>query len=217
MLTYAVIPAYNEEKTITQVVEHTRLYVHCVIVADDGSHDETARRAEEAGAVVLRHDVNMGKGAALKTGCDYALMNGAECIVVLDADGQHDPHEIPRFLAALQHHDIVFGSRQFTKEMPWILKMGNKGLNMLVRLLYGIQLHDTQSGFRAFTAETYRNVRWKSTDYSMESEMIARAGTHHLSYKELIIGTKYLDRYKGTTVVDGMKIGLNMILWRLRK
>jgi glycosyltransferase involved in cell wall biosynthesis len=217
MATCAVIPAYNEEKTIQEVVQRTLPFVQQVIVVDDGSRDHTFERAKAMGVIVLRHDINMGKGAALKTGCDYAVRKGAEQLVVLDADGQHDPEEIPQFIEALSHYDIVFGARQFSTEMPGVLKMGNRGLNLLVRALYHIKLQDTQSGFRAFTAETYQKIRWQATDYCMESEMIANAGKQRIRYIELPIKTTYLDRYKGTTVLDGLKIGLNLVFWRLRQ
>lgn len=217
MITYAVIPAYNEEKTIQEVVQRTILFVPQIIVVDDGSRDRTFEKAKAMGVTVLRHDINLGKGAALKTGCDYAILKGAAQLIVLDADGQHDPEELPRFIEALDHYDIVFGSRQFSPEMPWILRAGNHGLNLLVRALYNIKLQDTQSGFRAFTAETYQKIRWQATDYCMESEMIANAGKYRVRYIELSIKTKYLDKYKGTTVVDGLKIGINMIAWRLRQ
>lgn len=217
MTTYAVIPAYNEEKTIQEVVQRTLLFIPQVIVVDDGSRDRTFEKAKAMGVTVLRHDINMGKGAALKTGCDYAILRGAEQLIVLDADGQHDPEELPRFIEALDHYDIVFGSRQFSPEMPWILRAGNHGLNLLVRALYNIKLQDTQSGFRAFTAETYQKIRWQATDYCMESEMIANAGKYRVRYIELPIKTTYLDKYKGTTVVDGLKIGINMIAWRFRQ
>ena len=85
----------------------------------------------------------------------------------------------------------------------------------MVRLLYGIQLNDTQCGFRAFTSDAYKKVRWNSSDYSMESEMIARAGKQNLKYVQIPIETIYSDRYKGTTIVDGMKIVMNMIWWKL--
>ncbi|MAF99518.1 MAG: hypothetical protein CMH61_02800 [Nanoarchaeota archaeon] len=217
MSLFAIIPCYNEEKTIADVIDITQKHVDHVVVVDDGSADNTEAIAQLTGVTVLRHDVNLGKGAALKTGCDYAYMHHASKMVVLDGDGQHDANEIPRFVEALKKNDIVFGSRTFSKEMPSVLKKGNEGLNLIVQLLYGVKLKDTQSGFRAFTVESYKKIRWTATDYSMESEMIANVGKNKLRYKELEIKTKYLDRYKGTTVVDGLKIGMSMLLWRLRK
>jgi len=214
---WAVLPARNEEKTIALVVKETGRYVERVVVVDDGSTDSTGERAERAGARVLRHIINLGKGAALKTGCDYAASRGAKVLVVLDADAQHNPSDIPRFLKALRGRDIVFSYRKINKNMPAILRLGNKFLSFSVRVLYKINLRDTQSGFRAFTAEAYRKIRWDANDYSMESEMIANAGKKRLKYAEIPIDTVYTDKYKGTTVLDGIKIFLDLLWWKGRR
>ena len=95
---FAIIPAYNEEKQINSVINKTKKYVDEVIVVDDGSKDSTGEIAKKSNAIVLRHLVNLGKGAALKTGCDYAVKNKAGIIIAVDADAQHDPKEIPNFL-----------------------------------------------------------------------------------------------------------------------
>ena len=99
---WAVIPAYNEEKNIANIVKKTKKYVNDVVVVDDGSKDKTKELGEKAGAVVLRHILNLGKGAALKTGCDYAFKRGAEYVIALDADAQHNPYDIPRFIEKLK-------------------------------------------------------------------------------------------------------------------
>jgi len=90
-------------------------------------------------------------------------------------------------------------------------------INKITQLLFKIRIRDTQSGYRAFTSRAYRKIRWKASNYSMESEMIANLGKHKLKYKEIPIRTIYTDRYKGTTVLDGIKIVFNMIWWRLTK
>ncbi len=214
---YVVIAAYNEEKHIAEVIRKTKKYCDNIIVVDDGSKDNTFDVSKKEKSVVLKHIVNMGKGAALKTGCDYALDDGCEIIVVLDADLQHDPVEIPNFLKAIEDVDIVFGYRKLDKRMPFVLRAGNWMINKITKLLYGIDLRDTQCGYRTFTAEAYRKVRWKALDYSLESEMIANAGRQHLKYKEIPIQTIYSDKYKGTTVIDGIKIIINLLIWRLGK
>ncbi|HLC50260.1 MAG TPA: glycosyltransferase family 2 protein [Candidatus Nanoarchaeia archaeon] len=213
--TWAIIPAHNEEKNIAGIVSRTKRYVEHVIIVDDGSTDGTRDLAEKAGATVLRHVVNLGKGATLKTGCDFAIKKGAKFLVVLDADAQHNPDNIPRFLDKLEKYSIIFSYRKLSGKMPFILRFGNLFISKVVRLLYGIQLNDTQCGFRAFTSDAYKKVRWNSSDYSMESEMIARAGKQNLKYVQIPIETIYSDRYKGTTIVDGMKIVMNMIWWKL--
>ena len=105
---FAIIPAYNEENRVADVVTNAKRYVDKVIVVDDGSSDKTYDAAKSAGAVTLKHIVNLGKGAALKTGCDYAITQGADMLIVLDADTQHDPEEIPNFIKTLKEADIVF-------------------------------------------------------------------------------------------------------------
>ncbi|MBI2655238.1 glycosyltransferase family 2 protein [Candidatus Woesearchaeota archaeon] len=212
---WAVIPARNEEKNILRVVKNAGRYADNVVMIDDGSTDKTGLLGEKAGAIVLRHIVNLGKGAALKTGCDFAVRNGAKFIVVLDSDAQHNPEDIPRFAEKLKKYDIVFSYRKLGAKMPLVLRFGNLFISKVVNIIYGIDLKDTQCGFRAFSREAYKKIRWNASDYSMESEMIARAGRQRLKYVQIPIRTIYSDRYKGTTVIDGMKIVINMLGWKL--
>jgi len=212
---WAAVPARNEQKNIADVIKKAKKYVGNVVIVDDGSTDSTRKLAEKSGAVVLAHVVNLGKGAALKTGCDYAFKNGAKYVVVLDADSQHRPEDIPRFIEKLQKYDIVFGYRKASSKMPIVLRLGNLFISNVVKVLYGIGLNDTQCGFRAFSKEAYKKIRWNASDYSMESEMISRAGKQSLKYVQIPIQTIYSDKYKGTTIIDGMKIVLNMIWWKL--
>ena len=214
---WAVIPAYNEQGNIGNVVKKTKKYVDKVIVVDDGSRDKTREVAEKSGAIVLRHVVNLGKGAALKTGCDFAIKKKANFIVALDADAQHNPGDVPRFIKELKWHDIVFSYRKSRGKMPLVLRFGNWFISNFANILYGVKLEDTQCGFRAFSEESYKKIRWSSSGYSMESEMIARAGKQRLKYVQIPIETIYSDRYKGTTIIDGIKIVLNMIWWKLFK
>lgn len=217
MNTFVIIPAHDEEKHLSAVIRKTKIYSKNIIVVDDGSKDNTSDVAKKEGVVVLKHIVNLGKGAALKTGADYAVSNGADILVFMDSDGQHDPKEISEFLKNLKGNDIVFGSRRRTKVMPFVFKFGNWFISFLSSLLFGVKLHDTQSGYRTMTADAYKKVRWTARDYSVESEMISLVGKKKLRYKEIFIKTIYSDKYKGTTVLDGVKIVLNMIWWRLTK
>ncbi|MBN2566812.1 glycosyltransferase family 2 protein [Candidatus Woesearchaeota archaeon] len=215
--TIAVIPGLNEARNIGPVVKGCREHVDAVVMVDDGSRDTTAAIAEREGAIVLRHLVNLGKGAALRTGCEFALRLGAERLVAVDSDGQHDPRDIPKLLAALDAADIVFGQRKAKEDMPAVLRFGNWTIDAVIRLLFGIRLADTQCGYRAFTASTYRKIRWKSSDYFVESEMIAAVGAKGISCATVPVKTIYNDKYKGTTIIDGMLIVLNLLYWRLVK
>ena len=211
---WVVTPAYNEERNISKIIKGIKKYYKNIIIVDDGSKDSTLKIANKSNAIVLRHIVNLGKGAALKTGCDFAIKQSAEIIIVLDTDAQHDPADIPKFIKNLKDVDIIFGYRKLDKTMPFILKFGNWFINKVIKFLYNVKLKDSQCGYRAFTAKTYKKVRWNATDYSMESEIIAKTGKYKLKYKEVPIETIYGDKYKGTTIIDGIKIVLNMFLWK---
>jgi len=214
---WVIIPAYNEEKLIGKVIRKTKRYIDNIIVVDDGSRDRTYDVAVRNRINSLKHIVNLGKGAAIKTGCEFAMKNGAEAIILLDADAQHDPKEIPNFLKSLKDVDIVFGYRKPSKQMPLILRYGNWFINKATNLLYNLSLRDTQCGYRAFTRKAYKKIKWEASDYSLESEIIANVGKKRLKYKEIPIQTIYSDKYKGTTILDGVKIVLNMVWWKLTR
>ena len=216
--TIAIIPAYNEAKTIAAVISDTQKYVDQVIAVDDGSIDKTYEASKDA-HLRARHITNLGKGSALKTGFELALKHGADTIVTIDADGQNDPADIPKLFNAMHAHraDIVVGSRQINRNMPLIFCFGNWFLRKSFNLLFHLNINDTQSGFRAVKASIYPKLTWQSSDYSVEAEMLANAGKHSLRCIEIPINTKYLDRYKGTTVFDGISIFIHMLLWKLRR
>ncbi|MDP3970724.1 MAG: glycosyltransferase family 2 protein [bacterium] len=219
MKSIAVIPAYNEEIHLQEVLDKVRSYVSQVIVIDDGSSDSSFEIADSMGGqvIALQHEINLGKGAALKTGCDAAKKLGADYIICMDADNQHKPESIPKFLDALvdEDIDIVFGARQFNKDMPFMMFMGNRVLSVIINKLFHIFVHDTQSGYRAFTVDAYDKLKWESSGYEAETEMIVRASEYHLKYAEVDIDTIYHDDYKGTTAIDGIKILLQIIKWKL--
>lgn len=215
----AVLPAFNESETVGKVVEEAKKYVDSVIVVDDGSSDETSKIARKAGAIVLRHIVNIGVGLATTTGNDYALGKGCDIIVNLDSDGQHSASSIPGGIKLLEEKDldIVLGSR-FLKDierMPRILRFGNSFLNYIVQLLFKVRVTDTQTGFRIMKKETWARLKIKSVGYSICSEICAGIGKKRLKYGEVPVDTIYLDRFKGTTIFDGVRIFFNMIRWRI--
>lgn len=216
MITFVIIPAHNEERNIRKVIIGVKKYVSNIVVVDDGSNDQTAEIAKSERVHVLRHIINLGKGAALKTGCDFAYAKKASKIIVIDADGQHDTEKIPEFIKHLENSEIVFGYRELGKSMPFILRFGNFVINKVTTIFFKMKLRDTQCGYRAFRAIKYPQIRWNSSDYSMESEMIANAGKNKIIYSELPIATIYADKYKGTTVLDGFKIVMKMFIWRLQ-
>ena len=217
MKTYIVIAAYNEEKTISNVIKDIKKQgYNNIVVVDDGSKDKTYKIAKKENIIVLKHIINLGKGAAIKTGCEYSIKRGAEILILMDADGQHEPKEIPKFLEKIKKTDIVFGYRKFNKNMPKILKIGNLGLNLFTKLLFKINLRDTQSGYKAIKTRIYKKIKWASNDYSMETEIIAKVGKNKLKYSQIPIKTIYLDKSKGTTIKEGIKILKNMIKWKIK-
>jgi glycosyltransferase involved in cell wall biosynthesis len=211
----AVIPACNEEKYIFDVVKKTKKYVNEVIVVDDSSNDNTEKLAKNAGAIIIKHELNLQKGAALKTGCDAALILGAEIIVILDGDGQHNPDNIPKLIEKLKYFDLVIGSRKFNNQMPKVARIGNLLLTQFARLLFNTQINDSQTGFKAFKSEVYKKIKWKSSGYEVETEIIKNITKNKISYSEVIIDTIYHDNFKGTTPIDGIKIIYQMIKWKL--
>ncbi len=210
----AVIPAYNESKRLGDVIKKTKKFVNRVIVVDDGSKDNTFDVAKKNADIVLRNVVNMGKGFALKAGFEEAVRERADAIVMLDADGQHDPAEIPKLLAGLKKSDFVVGVRDFSK-MPFRARFANNILTLIFRVLFFMNAGDSQSGFRAVKTRIYSRIKWKSNSYGVETEMLANAAKKKIAYSEVPIKTIYHEIYKGTGVTDGIKILLLMIRWRL--
>ncbi len=144
----ALIPAHNEQRSIVQVVSAARRSLP-VLVVDDGSGDDTAALAARAGAQVIRQEPNQGKGAALRAGFRWALARGYGAVITLDADGQHDPAEIPAFLQAYAHEpaDLIIGERDF-RQMPWLRRLGNSLGGRLFSWALGRRVNDNQSGYR---------------------------------------------------------------------
>lgn len=216
--TFIVIPGLNEEKRVGKLIDElNKLGYKNIIFVDDGSDDNSSNVAREEGAIVLRHIINLGKGAAAKTGCDFAIEQGADLLVLMDADGQHKPEDVTRILKEQEktNADIVFGYRVIDKNMPFVMKFGNWFINRATRIIQGIDVRDTQSGFRCLTKNAYKKVRWISSDYSMESEMISNTARKKLRYSEIPISTIYLDNFKGTTIFDGIRIFINIIKFRI--
>jgi glycosyltransferase involved in cell wall biosynthesis len=187
------------------------------IVVDDGSEDATGRVAARAGARVVRHAISLGKGAALRTGCDVAMAAGCDFIALMDADGQHRAADLPALVWPLTQAraDLALTYRSFTADMPAAMRVGNWGLSSAFFVLFGARFRDTQCGLRAFSAEAYSRLRWQSNDYAVETEMLIRAARLGLRVAEAPIDTVYHERYKGTTVADGARIFAKMLHWRL--
>ncbi len=171
----ALIPAYNEGDSIGNVVRRVGDQVDKVVVINDFSSDKTPLIAQYLGATVLNHSRNMGVGAAMQTGINYSKATKPDIVVTLDGDGQHRPEDIPRVIQPILSGDadLVLGSRflQGTPDMPLINLLGNKFFVYLIRLLTGIKLTDTQTGFRALNLKALANLDLKA-NYTYVQEMI---------------------------------------------
>jgi len=171
----ALIPAWNEAARIQPVLEGVRAFLP-VLVVDDGSTDETPALSEAAGATVLRHEQNGGKGAALQTGFAWALEQGYCAVLTLDADGQHDPAEIPKFLAAYRAHagDLILSRRDFS-QMPFPRRIVNPFGSWLLSLALGVRIYDNQSGYRLYTRRVLETFDPTSAGFELEVEVIVQA------------------------------------------
>lgn len=175
-----MIPAFNEEKSVADVVRRTAKYVDRVVVVDDSSRDKTAELALRSGATVLRHSRNMGVGAAMITGVEYAQKLRPDVVVTLDADGQHKPEEIPQLirLVVAGKADCVVGSRFMQESVAntsSIKSVGNKFFTFLTNLLAGVKLSDTQTGFRALNKKALLALDLKS-EFTYTHEMVIILG-----------------------------------------
>ncbi|MDD5626954.1 MAG: glycosyltransferase family 2 protein [Patescibacteria group bacterium] len=213
---FVIIPAYNEAARIGAVLEGAEKYCRNIIVVDDGSDDETSEVAKRHKIIVLRHKVNLGKGAALKTGSKAALKLGAKILVFMDADGQHQAEDIPHFIQGIKEgYDLVIGMRRFNRRMPFSMLVGNKIFSRLIYYLYNFNLPDTQCGFRALRASVYFKIQWMAQGYEVETEMLLSALRKKLRCAAIPIQAIYYDIYKGTTIVDGIKILMKILEQRI--
>lgn len=205
----AAIPAYNEKRHIGEIVAKTLQYVDQVIVVDDGSEDGTGERARRAGAQVVTHDKNSGKGVAINTAFNFAREINPGAMVLLDADGQHSPEEIPNLLDPVLNNqaDMVVGSRFLkSNQIPKYRMLGQTVLNITTNLGSGIKLTDTQSGFRSFSRKAIERMVFNETGFAVESEMQFRANRCGLKVAEVPINTNYDEKVKRNPVVHGFGV-----------
>jgi len=178
----ALIPAYNEAARIGDVVARTRAHVDEIMVIDDGSVDDTAVIAEKAGAKVLRHEQNLGKGGAIATALDWFGRTDAEFAILLDADGQHDPAEIEKFvgMARTENADIVVGTRMNdVRDMPRVRLWTNQFTSWVTGKLARQKIPDSQCGYRLLRRTVLKDLKFSTARFETETEMLiqaARAG-----------------------------------------
>ena len=210
----AIIPAYNEEKALADVIGKTLEHVDEVIVVDDGSSDKTSEVAIEAGARVIKHSVNLGKGEALKSG--FKAIGDDSIIITIDGDGQHNPSEIPDLVRPIIEDgaDLVNGSRYMNgpeENTPAYRRVGQKVLDIATNISAGTKVTDSQSGFRAFSPKSKNVFRFKDTGIGIESEMLVDAAESGLKIVEVPITVRYdLDGSTKDPITHGVGVLFNI-------
>jgi dolichol-phosphate mannosyltransferase len=212
-----VIPAFNEEKYIRKVITKVKKFINPIIVVDDCSTDQTSAIVLSMAVHMLRHSINLGKGAAMKTGCEYSFKYlNADAVIFIDGDDQHDPKHLPEFIQKLNAgNNLVFGIRNFSKEMPIIRIMANKFASTLIKLLFGVYISDIPCGYKAITKQAYKLVKWDTADYGVESEIAARTAKLKLPFDTVQINTTYHDYDRGMTALDVFRITTKLVEWRI--
>ncbi|MEX0878359.1 MAG: glycosyltransferase family 2 protein [Thermoanaerobaculia bacterium] len=205
----ALVPAYQAEATVGEVVRGLAASVPRVLVVDDGSTDSTASEAERAGAEVLRLAENGGKGTAIRAGLDRALDAGATHVAFVDADGQHDPADLPALLAAAESgEDFVIGSRMADPDaIPVYRFRTNEIGSRILSRMTGLEIEDAQSGYRVVSSRLLRRLRLNARGYIIETEMLLKAARHlnrfhHVPVKAIYGGPSHYRPFRDTWVIS---------------
>jgi glycosyltransferase involved in cell wall biosynthesis len=220
MSVWVVIAAYNEARVIANVVGDVTRRGYRVVVVDDGSADDTAAQASAA-SIVIRHPVNLGQGAALQTGIDCALQNGADVIVTFDADGQHRAADIERLVIDLREAraDFALGSRFLgrTIALPPARRLLLRAATVFTQLTTGLRLTDTHNGLRAMTRRGAGRIRLRQNRMAHASEILAQIAASGLPYVEVPVRIEYTaySLAKGQRLGDALAILLDLFARRL--
>lgn len=214
------MPVYNEESRAVETIKKV-LAVNNelqIIVIDDGSTDNSLRILKESfkenkRVMITNHMVNLGKGAAMKTGVKIAWKMEGEAVIFVDADGQHNPKYLPQFMEELKNYPVVFGYRELNKEAPLIRRSGNKLASYLIGVLFNMKRKDMLCGFFGFRKEIYKKIKWTSCRYGVETEIATKIGKNKIPFFEIKIDTIYIDKYKGMTAFDAFKILFKIPFW----
>jgi glycosyltransferase involved in cell wall biosynthesis len=204
---WVVVPAYNEARVVAGVIAELKRDVHRIVVVDDGSSDSTAEMAAECGAIVLRHPINLGQGAALQTGIEFALARDAELIVTFDADGQHRTADVARLIDALEAEgaDFALGSRFLgsAANIPSLRRMLLRVATLFTRLTTGLALTDAHNGLRAMTRRGALRIRLRQNRMAHASEILSQIAVSGLKYVEVPVTIDY----SGYSLAKGQRSG----------
>ena len=220
---WVVIAAYNEARAIERVIADVRHCSFSAVLVDDGSSDATAEVAERVGAVVVRHPVNLGQGAALQTGIEFALRKGADVIVTFDADGQHRATDIAGLVDALARHgvDYALGSRFLggAIDLPPVRRRLLKAATWFTRITSGLSLTDTHNGLRAMTRRGASAIRLRQNRMAHASEFLYQIAASELKYVEVPVTIEYsaYSLAKGQKLGDALSILVDLLARRLHR
>jgi len=220
---WVVIAAYNEARVIAAVVGDLLRAGYQVVVVDDGSRDATAHVAAQAGAAVVKHPVNLGQGAGLQTGIEFALREGADFIVTFDGDGQHRVSDIPRLIDALhaQRADFVLGSRFLggAVNQPPSRRLMLYAATWFTRLTTGLRITDTHNGLRAMTRRGASHICLRQNRMAHASEILHQIAESGLKYVEAPVTIEYsaYSLSKGQTLGDSLMILTDLFARRLQR
>lgn len=210
-----LLPAYNEEKTIGKVIRECKCYCKeaFILVVDDGSKDKTAEIARKEGAYVISHEINKGKGEALKTGLKYFKKHGYDAVVIIDADGQYSARYIPKFFSALKSADLVMGHRDFSK-VPFRHRLGNFVWRTAFNILFGTKFKDTNCGFIGFSKKALEKIKNIHGGYIIENSILAEAMEKNLKILQIPVKVKYKEI---SGIGRGIRIVLGVFLFILKE
>lgn len=211
---WLLIPVHNEEKNINSCLDSIRHRFPTlpILVIDDGSEDNTHHillQRKDIEILTMIH--NHGKGFAMRKGARYAFQRGAKAVIFMDGDNQHNPQHIENFISHLDKNaDVIVGVRLLKVRIPFFRKLGNEIMIWLMNIFFGIKLHDMMCGFRALSKKGFHEIEWESNGYEVEIEMLTILGRKRIPFKTVVVDTIYHDDYKGFSILDGMRLILQL-------
>ena len=215
MKTYALIPAYNEEKTIEKVVKKVKKMNLTPIVVDDFSSDNTYELAKRSGAIVLKHEKNKGKGEAIKTGFEFLKKNDFDHVVLIDADMQYSPEEAIKLLTPLKEGkaDFVVGYRNW-KTIPFRHKLGNFVWRNSFNILFGTKFKDTNCGFMALNKKAVKKIKNIGGGYIIENKLFVEVLKNKLKIEQVPVSVNYKNK---SGILRGVRVVLGVLVFILRE
>ncbi len=220
MKTCVLIPLFNGEAVIGRLVREVVKYINRCFVVDDGSTDRTSKVASQAGALILRHERNLGKGASLRTGFDRVLKEGYDAVITMDGDGQHDPRDIPRFIEKAEGSSagIILGDRMGDKEnMPLIRQLTNKVMSSIISRICGQRIADSQCGYRLIKNELLKKLNLFTSRFEIESEVLIKASRLNFKVESIPITTIYLNQKSRIKPISDTIRFFKLLFWNWRR